>query len=592
MLLHESRNNQHPSFIRRHAVVFLFAILVGLLSVAPHLLAVHAIGSAYRGIPFLYLDNENEYLARMQEIVDGHPSIGSPFFYEYKNDLAVQPPLGEWAYVLLSRATGRTLPQTLVLAKFLFPAVLSLLVYAFLWRLLPADRPRMRVLGSLTGGLLVTLGYDLLSIQDVLSVLRGQDIGVHLSLWTRPVNPIVGALLVFGYLNLLWEVLLNHRRWAVPFAGVLLGASVFYFFSWGVLISVSAILVAILAMQTDWVGVKRIVLAMIVSFVVSAPYWVSTLSSVSGEAGRALALRNGMFFTHAPLLNKTLLVALVVFVLASIYLVRRGTAWREFVREPWWLISLSLLLGGLWALNQQIVTGRMIWPYHFVQYTKPFAMIVVIVVLIRAVACWPRAVTASAFLFSAFVLLQAGTAAATYRSVLSHFRERQNDSALGVWLNVNAPKDCVVLAKESDEHLPRFFIPAFTHCNTYISSWVFSGVPLERVRHNYFIYLRMNGVTADNVRAYMREHPHYVRGYFFEDWQQLFATTSDAWFSAKVEELSHAYGDFVHGDFHSQLRQYRLDYLVTEERFDAKQQAFYGITKELGHTEKNYIYAF
>ncbi len=563
--------------LHRHRAALVLAIVVGVLSVTPHLLAVRSIGSAYRDIPFMYTDDEDIYLARMQEIVDGHPSVGSAFFYEYKNDRALLPPIGEYVYVGLSRATGLVLAQTLVLAKFLFPALLFLLIYAFLRRLLTSEPPRLQTLGAIAGGLLVTLGYDLLSIQDIWSLLHGQDIGVRVSLWTRPVNPILGALLVFGYLNLLWKALEERRLWVGVLAGILLGASVFYFFSWGVLISVTAVLGAIFLAQKDWRRVKQVAIVVGTSFIVSAPYWISTFRSVGGEVGRALALRNGMFFTHAPLLNKTLLAALILFLLASAYLVRRGTSWRELTREPWWIVSASLLLGGLLALNQQIVTGREIWPYHFVQYTKPFAMIVVIVILIRAVgARWSRAVGAACGAFLLFVILQAGAAAVTHQSVLPDFKKRQADAELFDWLNRNASPDCVVLVKEPVEHLARF-IPAFTHCNTYISSWVFSGVPEDRIAHNFFLHLRLQGVTSANVRSYLLSHPNLVRSSFFDDWKTIFMTGVDDWLLRQIDVLEPRYRVFLQQNALDQLHAYRVDYFVSDALLSSDERKAWAI---------------
>jgi len=37
--------------------------------------------------------NEDFYLARIQEILDGHPSVGSPAFSEYKNEPPLSPPV-------------------------------------------------------------------------------------------------------------------------------------------------------------------------------------------------------------------------------------------------------------------------------------------------------------------------------------------------------------------------------------------------------------------------------------------------------------------------------------------------------------------
>ncbi|MEK7473220.1 MAG: hypothetical protein AAB668_00610 [Patescibacteria group bacterium] len=571
------------SFLRRHGIAILLALLVGALSVAPHLLAVRALGDEYRGVPFMYVDDEDIYLTRMQEIVDGYPDVGSAFFYEYKDERPIQPAWGEHVYVALSRLTGLSLPDALVLAKFLFPAILFLLAYAFVWRLLPAESVRLRVVAASAGALLVALGYDLMSWRDALQLLQGEDIGLRLSLWTRPVNPILGGVGVFASLLLIWEVLearsskleVSKSRGALvaASAGLVLGGLVFYFFAWGYVLSVLAFLGLGFLVQKDWKRLRDIGIVLLVSFLVSAPYWYGMFQSLGGAGDPALATRNGMFFTHQPLLNKTLLFALALFVVGSIVLTR----WRDplqlplekgesrFWHQSWWMMSASLLLGGLWALNQQILTGRMVWPYHFVQYTKPVVVIVLLVLFVRAFAPrFRKTVLVGCVVLGALALLQGALAAGTYRSVLDDFRERQREADIFAWLDENQPKDCVVVVKEDRERFTRQ-VPAFTHCNVYVSSWTFSGVPLERVEHNFFIHLRLLGVASEDAREFMLANPDLVRLAYFEDWNQVFETAIDDWLLGKIEEVVPAYQAFLEGNAAEQLRTYRANVLLSKE---------------------------
>ena len=79
--------------------------------------------------------NEDEYLMRIQEIIDGHPSLGSPVFYEYKSEPPLSPPVGEFLYALPTLMLGISPITTLVASKFFLPALLFLLVYLLVWRL-------------------------------------------------------------------------------------------------------------------------------------------------------------------------------------------------------------------------------------------------------------------------------------------------------------------------------------------------------------------------------------------------------------------------------------------------------------------------
>jgi hypothetical protein len=464
--------------------------------------------------------------------------------------------------VIASKVSGRSLAQTLVVAKFVLPAVLFLLAYVLSLRLLPVG-PLQRV-GAILGGVLVTLGFD---------------IGASLSVWTRPVNPVLGGIGILGFLALLWEALERKSRVLSLAAGVLLGGLVFYFFAWGAAVSVTAVLFGWALLRKDWSRLQNLAIVIAASFVSSSWYWYGVFSSMGGAAGRALAMRNGMFFTHAPLLNKTLLAALAIFMVGSWWFARRGS-WKRLFDESWWIFSLSLLLGGLVALNQQILTGREIWPFHFVQYAKPFVNLVLVALLIRvAPARFWKITFVGCVLLSAYVFGRTVFAVNAYRFLLPDFQVRQQEAGLYTWLNTNEPTDCVAVVKEETERLDRF-IPAFTHCNVYFSSWTFSGVPMERVRHNFFLHMRLLGVKPEDARAYLFSHSDLVRSAFFEDWKVVFAVSVDDWLTSRIDQLVPAYAEFLMQDAATQLRQYRADVFITKDPVSTKDQEIWKVQGE------------
>ena len=88
-------------FVSEHLIAIFFALLVGTLCSLPQFLAIWSLGEQYKGIPFLYSDSEFVYLARIQEIFDGHLSASSHVFYEYKDSVSITPPSGEYFYFFL-----------------------------------------------------------------------------------------------------------------------------------------------------------------------------------------------------------------------------------------------------------------------------------------------------------------------------------------------------------------------------------------------------------------------------------------------------------------------------------------------------------
>ncbi|MFH1077816.1 MAG: hypothetical protein V1745_00825 [Patescibacteria group bacterium] len=581
-----------PAVLKRHWLALVMALVVGALSAAPSVLAVRALGGSYQGIPFLYLDDEDIYLARIHEIVDGHPMLGSVFLAEYKDARPFLYPFGEFFYALPMLA-GINPDVVVPVTKFVFPALLFLLVYAMTRRLVSEPNHVDGRVTTIAAGLLVTLGYGFTNVAYVIRYLLGSVQGMDLSLWTRLVNPIIGALLLFASLLLVKNALeMKRMRWFIT-AGALSGVMLYnYYFSWMIGSAVLLSLFILYAALKDWKMVKHLFVAGVADLVVASPYLFGALQSMSLGDGSAVSAKNGIAFTHTPVLNKVVLASLAFFIALTFLEWLKTRKLKGIASRPWWIFCASLLLGSVIAFNQQVITGRDLWSHHFVQYSIPFCMIVCLVAIhevVRPRIRWAWGVVAAVGIVAplAFGLRVATSSAA----VLPDFRGRQADAPLFAWLETNEPVDCVVLVNEQGERLNRI-IPSYTHCNTYATTWVFSGIPQERVLHDYFVYLRLNGVTADSVRAHFEAHPEEVRGYFFDDWETLFGRERDAWLIAKEVELATEYTEFLKGDLAAQIRMYRVDVLVSETPLSEDERTLIGIVEEFGKVGNVYVYGF
>ena len=116
-------------------------------------------------------------------------------------------------------------------------------------------------------------------------------------------------------------------------------------------------------------------------------------------------------------------------------------------------------------------------------------------------------------------------------------------------------------------------IPAFTHCNIYNSSTVFSLMPDERVYHNYFTYLFFRGVTDKTIEQYMREHEDEVRGWLSSNWKSLYGVTDfpdfeDATLEGRIKNFPEDYRAFLSKDLKAELSKYRLDYILSSGPLD------------------------
>jgi sarcosine oxidase delta subunit len=92
------------------------------------------------------------------------------------------------------------------------------------------------------------------------------------------------------------------------------------------------------------------------------------------------------------------------------------------------------------------------------------------------------------------------------------------------------------------------------------------------VLDNFLLRLRLIGVSSQDVESYLYADENDVRGYFFENWDQLYMKTQgrDEWLTAKVAYLTDEYNRFLKEDLSGQIRKYKVDYIYAEDPFSEK----------------------
>lgn len=581
------------NFFKRNYLVIVFFFVVGFVSVAPQILSIIKIGNEYKGIHFIYINDELTYMAGVRDVVDGHWLSGSPFFYEYKYLTPTALPWGNYFYAILVLISGISLVNILILSKFLFPALLFILVYLLIIRLTENENNTLLAkISAVTGGLFVTLGYDLLDYRWLWAFLTGEIEESHLLLWTRPVNPITGALLIFVFLFSI-RSLINRKRVVLNIfvAGAVSGLMIYYFFSWGIALSFLGSVILIDLFRKKYRDVVYLFFVSLINFFVSLPFWLNIFKNAGSTDGNRQLERMGMYFTHAPVINKVLLATLLFFLPTFIYRFFKQKKTGKAVEE-WWWFCLSLVLSGFVAFNQQIITGRTIWYHHFVQYTIPFCMVILIVWLFNFVRprcpnLWLLVVSVIAF-SSLMIGIKSGL---SYNYNIEDFKRLQNYGNLVDWLNNNAPKDCVVLVKEDGEELTNI-IPAFTHCNVFVSPWVFEGVPEDRNYYNYLTLMRIRGVTGEESADYLLKNQLEVRDYFFSNWDEHFAKNYDSYIDNEIRKLDEKYQNFIKEDFSRLLEKYRLDYIIADKDLNMNVKSQLPTAKYIKNFNNLFLYKF
>ncbi|MDO8594372.1 MAG: hypothetical protein Q7R93_02550 [bacterium] len=562
------------SIFHTHILAVVFALLISVIYGLPMVIFPLSLGGDYQGVAMLRTANEESYLGRIHDIVDGHGTLGSPFLFEYKDQPPLAPPTGEWLYALPALIFGVSLVTVLAVSKFVLPAVLFLLVYILILRL-TGDGGWHAKLNAVAGGLFVVLGYDLVDYRTVLSYLSGTDSPGSFLLWARPVNPILGALFLFSFLLCVVAILRKTPR----LKGAVLGGAIFlafmfssYFFSWGMALSILAMLVLFLLIRKEYKTMGTLALIVPLGILFATPYWVGVWRASQSPWYEVSVLRNGLFLTHYPILNKFLIATLLFFLLTITvdFLLKKKKGIAVFA-EPWHLLTLAFLLGGFWAYSQQIVTGRTIWPYHFVQYTIPLSLVVISVLLFRVIRehskiFWAGLVSVIILSSLSFGLY---TQVSAYRQAHPYFEGLQHYGALFSWLN-SREKDCVVFVNEDRPEMVMLntIIPAYTHCNRYVSRELYSLIPEERALDSYLVTLRLWGISPDRIEEYLRANQSEATGYLYSNWKGLFGVKdfpdfSDPLLERRLREFPEQYKAFMRKDFKKELKKYRLDYILS-----------------------------
>lgn len=561
--------------INKHKFALFLAIFIGILFLIPPYLARIDLGDKYHGAPFLYQSDDENYLTNIQEVIDGHLSVSSPVYSGYKDSPSTILPLGEYLYAFPVMILHISVLSVITATKFIFPALLFLLVYYLVYLLVREhDEVDARV-GAIAGALLVVFGYDFVSAGHIISILHNISGSGYSSIWARLVNPISGALLLFLLLIVLWKIINKSNRFLPYVGGVLIAMMVGYFFSYALALSISFALLIIMLFKKRGEEARSLLVVLVVGVLPVIPKIFALLQKSVSSANDHAFTKIGLFYTHTPLLNKFLLLALFVFVLVSLIAIFKNSNYIK-TTPNWWLYCFALLAGTFLAFMQQIISGITIWPQHFVQYSIPIVYVVGIVSLYKFVRPLSRKIWNIGMWVIILASLSYGVIICfSYRANMENYLLNQRYVPIYKWLNNTPMNDgCVVLASE-DENYISSKIPAYTHCDVFYSVYNYYGVPQKRVERGYLAWLRIREVSASNVVAYLNAHRMEVRSTMFTNWLQLWHDSGDSWLKSiqneteltvwednAVDHLADSYRDYLKVDFGTELKQDKLDYVI------------------------------
>jgi hypothetical protein len=307
---------------------------------------------------------------------------------------------------------------------------------------------------------------------------------------------------------------------------------------------------------------KYLLFSGFLAVVIGLPQLLSLFKSFTEiTSGTSQAARVGAVLSHAPIFEKLVLAALIFYILFLFFLRRRGENRKEL------LFPAFLLIAGTIAVNQQVITGKLIQPFHYYFYTNlPAAYIALAVIFGYAVNFIRQKYLKYPAVAVVFILLfawGAGIQASSYNFWAPKYRELQNYGVITDWFKNNAAKDSVIYGNDEISNLIPAYTPFFVYWSVFASQS--PSTPAERNESAYFINMRLRGIGADEAKKYLENNREdfglRTDAQYYRDLCGSYGCFPDEVLNRVVED----YQSFMRRPFLEEVKKYKLDYFVWDK---------------------------
>lgn len=467
--------------MREHRAALLCALVAAVVVFSPSFL-FPLMADSYQGINVGNFGvDEFHYLSMAKEPLEGH-GLGNPLLREGKDwfnpEQKYTPYLVlPFKWLGLTETVGIVTISTLY--GFIGVVILVLLIYAFVLQLSGDTRL------SIAAALFVVLGYNFLTNYMPF---------YHFNWYSRPLIPLSSTLVFFLYLNLLVKSLRHNERRYTLAAGAVFGLAFYtYFFLWTFLLVLSGMLVPLYLFKKEAHQGKKVLAITALGLLFGAVELVLLYLFSQTDMGRQILLYGGGSLTHVFTIVKLSWLTLVFFLLY----------WYWHPEEPQWPLLLALLLSGIVAINQGVITGREFQRFHYFWY-----FILPTVTVIGLYMVWKflqsTALKRLLFYFIFIALVVNGTVQAYLgtRTALPLKNHMQYYLPIIEYL-AQEEKPAVILASN------QFYAGLFTTYTDHDLFWQHQALvyntSIETLRDALYVYLYLNQDSRDNFLAYAHD---------------------------------------------------------------------------------------
>lgn len=558
--------NKIKNIVKEHCLIIAGSLLLTILIFAPLLVFPYIVGDEYQGININWFGTDSHfYLSRGKEVLDGN-KLGNPLLREGKDNPDIYLTYSEYILLAPVKLLGLTQKVNIVTLyntyNFVGVFFLICLIYFLVWQL------SNRKLLAIAAALFAIGGYSI--------VYRKTLFYNDLNIYARVIYPFVSSIVLFLYLNYFVKSLKSIGLKYKILAGVFFGLSFYiYFYAWSFILALNGCLFLIFLFKKDFLQLKKIIFVSALGLALGA-YNLSQLYLWSiSESGKQMSYFMWASSGHGTIFSKIGFITLVLFI---VYIYKRRD-------DKNWPFILAVILSGWVALNQQIITGRMLQYGHYYWY-----FVVPMSIIISFYMVWHliKNENLKKYLFLIIIcVVFINTAGGQYKSFFTWVEiKRQEQIYRPVIDFLNRDKQPgVILASLEDEYLFTIYTP---HDLFWHHSANFNNVPIQRFKDVLFTYYYLNREARNNFKGYLEKigEDRSVRGSYYKS---IFRNLDGYWsgydyytyrdkivagdkaLSEKrvglIDELSKEYGETIlkENGFNELLKKYAVNYFVWDK---------------------------
>lgn len=544
------------SFLKFHIFGIILSLLIGFIIFAPPVF--FHFSSDYKGVEMLKTNTESHYVTQIQEVYDGHESLGNPFFEKGKDEPYLFPPLSPNVIGRVGHFFGLGVIKIVWIARWFFSSLLSFCIYYFTFLL------TKRRLAGLIAAPFVLLAYNLVDPGRIIDILKGGAWVSESSFidYGRPINPQVSSVFFFVYLIFFYKYIFEKKSlWYGIVAALTFGLSFYvYLFTWTYIVVLNGCVGLFFLVKKQWAEVKRVLLVSGGAGVVGIPYGLHTLTVAHHPLYAEVAPRFGFVKSRTLELSRLMIGVTALFFLT----------WKKISSKVKIFLALVLATAFL-TVNEHLITGKYVFNHHYHwYYNTPLAIIILTVLLfsvfekkhIHIKIQKTVAIFCILFFLTNGIMIQKSS----YQTVLPSLREEQRYASLFSWVRSNTPKDTTLLADSQISNL----VPALTSDNVfYHGTAIYTLVSNKELITKYLALRYIEGISSEDIEAYIQDHESdivgFVYGYTFAFQKGVCSSCAPA---ETKKQMVEAYKNFQNDSVKKILHDSGVDYVIYDKKTD------------------------